>query len=192
MENQKLEDSQILELVQKSQAGDQEAFGALYDYFSDSLYKYIYFRVPNGEAEDLLETIFLKVWEKIHQYKPDKASFKSWIFRIAHNLVVDFYRLQKSVSELTDIYKDERVERNPIHLTENVLNSGILYKAFKKLKKAYSQYLLLRFVNDLSNAEIAEIMKKSEGSLRIIQFRALKALKKILKEMGFSGQDVTK
>ncbi len=192
MENQKLEDSQILELVQKSQAGDQEAFGALYDYFSDSLYKYIYFRVPNGEAEDLLETIFLKVWEKIHQYKPDKASFKSWIFRIAHNLVVDFYRLQKSVSELTDIYKDERVERNPIHLTENVLNSGILYKAFKKLKKAYSQYLLLRLVNDLSNAEIAEIMKKSEGSLRIIQFRALKALKKILKEMGFSGQDVTK
>lgn len=192
MENQKMDDNQILILVEKAQKGDKDAFGQLYDQYADALYKYIYFRVPQSEAEDLLETIFLRVWENIHQYNKEKASFKSWIFRISHNLIVDFYRLQKSVDELTDIYKDERVERNPVYLTENVLNSGILYKAFKKLKKAYSQYLILRFVNDLSNGEISTIMKKSEGSLRIIQFRALRALKKILAEMGFSGHDVTK
>lgn len=187
-----MDDNQILILVEKAQKGDKDAFGQLYDQYADALYKYIYFRVPQSEAEDLLETIFLRVWENIHQYNKEKASFKSWIFRISHNLIVDFYRLQKSVDELTDIYKDERVERNPVYLTENVLNSGILYKAFKKLKKAYSQYLILRFVNDLSNGEISTIMKKSEGSLRIIQFRALRALKKILAEMGFSGHDVTK
>lgn len=192
MENRKLDDNQILELVEKAQKGDKDAFGELYDHYADALYKYIYFRVPHAEAEDLLETIFLRVWENLHQYNKEKASFKSWIFRISHNLIVDFYRLQKGVEELTDIYKDERVERNPVYLTENVLNSGILYKAFKKLKKSYSQYLVLRFVNDLSNAEISTIMKKSEGSLRIIQFRALRALKKILEEMGFSGHDVTK
>lgn len=190
--NGTIDENQILLLVRRAKEGDKDAFGAIYDHYVDSLYKYIYFRVPHAEAEDLLETIFLRVWENLHQYKEDKASFKSWLFRIAHNMVVDYYRMQKGVDELTEMYMDDRQERNPIHVTENVLNSGVLYKAFKKIKKIYAQYLILRFVNDLSNAEISAILQKSEGGLRIIQFRALRALRKVLAEMGFSDQDVTK
>lgn len=178
---------EIASYVLQAQGGDKDAFGKVYDHFVDSIYKYIYFRVPPDEAEDLMETVFLKVWENLHQYDPDKSAFKSWIFRIAHNLVIDFYRLNKGIEELTEAYQDDRVERNPLYVTESGINSDILNVALKKLKKSYSQFLVLKFINDLSNAEISTILKKSEGSLRIIQYRALKQLKKVLASMGIKS-----
>jgi len=181
-----LESGKIEELVERAQGGDTEAFAAIYDNFVDQIYRYIYFRVPKGEAEDLTETVFLKAWEKIRQYKPDNKTFSAWIFRIAHNLIVDTYRFKKDkeVVELTPDVPEYRREHNPIKMTESNLHSDRLKVALSKLKRGYRQIVVLKFINELSNAEIAEILKKSEGSVRILQFRALKALKRELSEIG--------
>ncbi|MBU1992469.1 MAG: sigma-70 family RNA polymerase sigma factor [Patescibacteria group bacterium] len=177
-------DVQIDELVARVKKGDREAFSALYDELVDSVYRYIYFKVNQDDVEDLLETVFMKVWENIHQYKKRKTSFASWVFRIAHNLVVDHYRLKKDVIELSPAIPTYEREHNPIQVTQDSLNKEVLRSGIRKLKPTYQQIVILKFINELSNMEIAKIMNKSEGSLRVLQFRALKELKEVLRDMG--------
>ena len=179
---------EIEELVLASQDGDHDAFSKLYDIFIDPIYRYVYFRVNAEDAEDLVETVFLKVWENLKKYKKkEKTYFSSWIFRIAHNLVVDHYRSYKSLDslELNIQIPDENRQHNPIKNVHNVFNQETLKTAISNLKKSHQQILVHKFINEFSNKEIAEILNKSEGSLRILQFRALKALKSELKDMGF-------
>ena len=175
-------------LVKASQDGDHDAFSELYDIFIDPIYRYVYFRVNAENAEDLVEIVFLKVWENIQKYKKKKKIyFSSWIFKIAHNLVVDHYRSHKDIGslELNIQIPDQNRQHNPIKSTQNILNQKTLKFAINKLKKSHQQILIYKFINEFSNREIAELLKKSEGSLRILQFRALKALKKELKDIGF-------
>lgn len=190
MENKKdLKDrkEEIEGLVLSCQDGDHDAFAKLYDIFVDAIYRYIFYRVKSDDAEDLVETVFLKVWEKLHQYQPKKnRSFSSWIFRITHNLVVDYYRSSKErlVEELSVQIPDPDRQHNPIRIVQGGLDNEILKKALAKMKKEYRDIVIYKFMNELSNREIAEILDKSEGSLRILQFRALKALKKELLDLG--------
>ncbi len=179
-------------LVLLVKKGDHDAFSKLYDIFVDPLYRYIYFRVNQDDVEDLLETVFLKVWENVKKYKKDKkSSFSSWVFRIAHNLVVDYYRSAKirDYSELKISVPDYKREHNPIKVTQETFNKNVLKGALSKIKKSYQDVLVYKFINELSNREISEILKKSEGSLRILQFRALKALRKELEIMGVDAKN---
>ena len=173
-------------LVKSAQKGDAEAFAGVYDCFVDQIYRYVYFRVPKEDAEDVTEMVFLKAWEKLKQYKSGKKSFSAWVFRIAHNLIVDSYRFKKDrdFSELTPDIPEYRREHNPINMTESSIHADKLLIALSKMKKNYKQVVILKFINELSNAEIAQILKKNEGSVRILQFRALKILKKELQELG--------
>lgn len=186
VDNKNNRNEEVEKLVFLSQKGDQEAFARLYDLFIDPIYRYVYYRVNSSDAEDLVETVFLKVWENIRQYKAKKRSFSAWIFRVAHNLVVDHYRSfkDKTFEELNPQMPDQNRQHNPIKTVQNVLDNEVLKKALNKLKKQYRDIILYKFVNDLSNQEIAQILDRSEGSLRILQFRALKALKKELENMG--------
>lgn len=183
MENQDYTNEEIEALVKRVQdSADHEAYADLYNHFVDKIYRYIYYRVNSGEAEDLVETVFMKVWENIRQYKPASKTFSAWIFRIAHNLVVDHYRAAKEItSELDYDIADTNDEVNPLKLTEKSLNHETLKRAIKKLKKQYQEIVVMKFINDLSNKEIADLLGKNEGTLRILQFRALRALKKELK-----------
>ncbi len=177
----------IEELVVLVQKGDKEAFSKIYDFFADSIYRYVFFRVNKEDADDLIEQVFLRVWENIGKYKNTKESrFSSWVFRIAHNLVIDYYRNNKikDVSELDLNIPTMDREHNPLAKTEDKLNILILRKALNKLKKQYREFLILKFINELSNKEIAELLDKSEGGVRILQLRALKALKAELIRLG--------
>lgn len=173
-------------LVKLAQDGDQDAFAKLYDIFVDPIYRYIFYRVKSDDAEDLVETVFLKVWEHLKQYNNQKnASFSAWVFRIAHNLIVDYYRASKSgPEELTPQIADESRQHNPVQNTQNVLNKEVLKVAIAKLKKQHQDLVIYKFINELDNKEISELLGKSEGALRILQFRALKALKFELQKMG--------
>lgn len=178
---------EIEKLVKKVQVGDQDAFAKIYDYLVDPLYKYIFYRVNSSQdAEDLLETLFLKVWENIKNYKSQKSSFVAWTFRIAHNLVVDYYRVSKDrfIDELSLNLPDLNRQHNPIKVTQNTLDQEVLKVALSKLKKKYRDIIIYKFINELSNQEISKILDRSEGNLRILQFRALKSLKKQLENMG--------
>ena len=179
---------EIEELVIESQAGSHDAFAKLYDLFIDPIYRYVYFRVNADDAEDIVETVFLKVWENLKKYKKKKNTyFSSWIFRIAHNLVVDYYRSKKDLDslDLNIQIPDDNRQHNPIKNAQNTFNKETLKIAINNLSQKHQQILIHKFINDFSNKEIAEILNKSEGSLRILQFRALKALKTELKDMGF-------
>ena len=155
----------------------------LYDFYVQPIYRYVYFKVNKEDVLDITEGVFLKAWENLHTYKKGKASFSAWLFRIAHNLVVDHYRSHKIPDPLDTNYVDEKPEVNPQFLTERHLNQGNLKQAIAQLPTKYQQVILLKYVNDLDNEEISKIMDKSEGSLRILKFRALKALKNILNDM---------
>ena len=178
---------QIDELVGKAQNGDTDSFAKIYDHFIDPIYRYIYFRVDREEALDLTENVFLKVWENLKSYKTGNKYFSSWVYRIAHNLVVDHYRMGKETLELDDNVADEKKDTNPMIQAERKLGHETLNKAIGKLKKKYQQVIILKYINELDNREIARIMKRSEGNLRILKFRALKSLRQILEEMNVTS-----
>ncbi len=178
---------EIEKLVVLAQKGDHESFSKIYDIYIDHIYRYVYYRVKSADAEDLAGTVFMKVWENLRSYKAHKKkSFSAWIFRIAHNLVVDYYRAAKDrdFDELKIDTASLDRQHSPIKNTEKVLDNGVLQIAIKKLKRNYQDIIIYKFINEFSNSEIASLLRKSEGSLRILQHRALKALKHELEDMG--------
>jgi RNA polymerase sigma-70 factor (ECF subfamily) len=169
-------------LVTASINGDAEAFEALYLRYMNPIYRYFYFRVGDAlQAEDMTEEVFVKAWEALPRYKHKQQPFYGWLYRIAHNLLVDFYR-----------------KRNPLPLSENMLAlqrdkkelpEGELRRkqeieqlvwAVQQLSDIEQQVVLLRFVEGLPHREIASIIGKSLVASRVIQHRAIKALRTIL------------
>ncbi len=187
--NEALNHQELEMLVEKVQNGDLKAFSKVYELLVDKVYKYLYFKVKQEEAFDLTETVFLKVWENIRKYQRKSGStFVSWVFRITHNLLVDHYRLHKEALELDINTPDQKIDNNPIYLAEQSLSRDSLKKALGQMKDDYREVLMLSFINGLDNDEVATLMRKSEGGLRVLKFRALQELKKILLNMGIKYQ----
>ncbi|PKL37115.1 hypothetical protein CVV38_04510 [Candidatus Peregrinibacteria bacterium HGW-Peregrinibacteria-1] len=175
----------LVVIVQKEQSHD--AFGEVYEILVDPVHRYVFYRVKGEDVEDIVENLFLKVWENIGKYRSRKnSSFVSWVFRIAHNLVVDYYRKSERdmVEVLSDFVVDQKREHNPIKMTKHAFDEAKLKKAMGFLSDKYNEVITLKYFNGFSNVQIAEIMKCSEGNVRVLQFRALKELKVQLSEMG--------
>lgn len=171
-------------LVLQAQEGDKEAFAKIYDYFFDRIYRYVYFRVHMAEVDDLVEMVFIKAWVNLEKYEKRDVQFSAWIFRIAHNIVIDHRRSHRPLFEMTEEIEDESEKAAPKRLTEKNLMSEIVRESVDKLKEPYRQVITLKFLLGLSNDEIAEIMNEREGNIRVLQFRALKELKVLLREKG--------
>jgi RNA polymerase sigma-70 factor, ECF subfamily len=180
-EMEDLDNVKVMELVFRSQKGDHEAFGKIYDQFVTPIHRYVAFRLPPAVVEDIVSDIFVKAWEKLDSYKGRKGTpFSSWLFRIAHNVVIDTYRTQKETTELDDLHIDEDRWNDPkLSITQDV-QAAILRSAMEKLPRRYREVLLLAFMSDLSHLEIARSMQIREGSVRILKHRALKKLAEIL------------
>lgn len=179
-------DAELIALAEKIQSGDRDAFGLFYDAYVDKIYRYIYFKVQPEDVEDLTEMAFLKVWDNIALYKKGTAPFTSWVFRIVHNMIVDYYRLKRRVFDLSDDLPDDSAYANPKELTEQNLTQMQVRLALNQLRPIYQQILIMKFITGLSNDEIAAALQRRSSAIRVLQFRALKALKKVLKNMGFS------
>jgi len=180
----------IKNIVKKAQQGDEASFAILFDIFFDKIYRYINFRVNPNEVEDLVSEVFLRVVEKFNTYSEKKnASFSAWIFKIAHNLVIDFYRKKKELLGL-----DDDLENNEIFFMQNIeyedledsvnknLDTKKMYELLKKLPAKYREILELKYLEGFSNKEISKITNKSEGNIRLIQLRALREMRKIWPE----------
>lgn len=173
-------EAEIDELVLEAQNGEKEAIGELYDYFLESIYRFLYFRVSSeSEAEDLTEEVFFKMLKNLKKYeKRGEMPFSAWLFRIAKNALVDYYRQKTVVEEISEDAADERVKTEDE--TEEKIDRKRLLKAVKKLPKAQSEAIILRFFSDRTNPEIAAILGKSETAVRILQSRGLRKLKDFL------------
>lgn len=167
-------------LVERSQQGDTEAFAQIYDALVKPIYRYVYYRVDPETAEDITEEAFLKIWQNLKKYKKGASPFSSWAFRIAHNLVVDHYRKDTSIEMIDETVADTQEHSRPELQMDVKLTNIRLHKVIRRLPEHYQQIVILKYINELENSEIAEVVGKSEGAVRVLQFRALEQLRDML------------
>ena len=170
-------------IVAKMQEGDTAAFGELYDLYLDDIYRFIFYKVTHKElAEDLTEDTFLKVWQNIQSYKKTKYPFSSWLYRIAHNTVIDHLRKEKvDIAELIIEVHDERMDAT--EFAKEHFNQQLLQRAMVGLPEMQREAIILKYVNDLSNAEIADVLEKSETAVRTLLSRAIAKLKETIQRL---------
>lgn len=169
-------------LLQRALNGDAEAFGDLYLRYLEPIYRYIYFRVGSQqEAEDLTEEVFVRAWEALPTFTLRGLPFTSWLYRIAHNLVVDYRRRQRPLPMPEENLRNIAAPiPSPEEAAVHAQEVAMLVAALRELDDEEQQVILLRFVEDLSHGEIATIIGKSEGASRVIQHRALSKLQRAL------------
>ena len=172
-------------LIERARS-DPEAFGDLYERYVTRIYSYIYHRTGNSaEAEDLTERVFLQALTHLSNYTYRGLPFSVWLFRIAHNLVANWYR-DRGRSKTTSLDGIGSVLQE-IDTLERVEEAALVRRAVAQLSRDRQQLLLLKFGQELSHAEIGQIMGRSEGAVKALLHRTLKALKEELKE-SLNGQ----
>jgi RNA polymerase sigma-70 factor (ECF subfamily) len=168
------------DLIQRAKDGDQKAFAQLYEEHFDRIYRYVLLRIGNkAEAEDMTQQVFLKALRSISSFKWKGTPFAAWLFRIAHNQVVDYFRKKKhSPAPLDDL--PVRSDDDPQLKAEQSLDIQQVVSATGQLTAAQREVLSLRFAGGLAIAEVAAIMGKSQGAIKALQHSAVVALRRIL------------
>lgn len=169
---------------------DSEAFGELYDLYVTRIYRFVFLKVSNKEdAEDLTSDVFLKTWNYLvddSRSKDDRIkSFSGFVYRVARNALVDYYRKKSLRKEYTldilDTFGVKSKELQKIEIDQEMIE---ILKALKKMKREYHEIILLKYIEELSVAEIAEILQKRKTNIRVTLHRAMNVLKQLLDEKG--------
>lgn len=178
------EDAGIIRpLVDRAKTGDSEAFGALYDRFRPEIFRYLLVRVRDQDvAEDLVQQVFLKAWQAIPRYEHRGAPFRAWLYRMAHNQMVDFFRTRRPTTDLEGVDLPEPAEAEDRVLVGEM--NDALFAALQRLSEDHRQVLELRFLMEKSAREIGEIMGRKEVTVRGLQMRALQALRREIDSQG--------
>ena len=168
-------------LVRRAIDRDPEAFTQLYEENFDKIYRYFVLRIRDEtEAEDMTQQVFLNALKSISSYKWKGVPFTAWLFRIAHNQLVDYIRktAKRATVPLNDSLANS--EPNPHQIAEHNLDIDQLISATGQLSAAQREVIALRFAGELSVAEVAKIMGKSQGAVKALQHSAIVALRKRL------------
>lgn len=167
-------------LIRKMKKGDRDAFGKLYLKYLDAIYRYVYFRVGQEKtvAEDISEEVFFKAWEHIGSFKEHKGTLKAWLYMIAKNAVTDHFRNNKSMANIEEVVisANENIEET-VEYNDQV---NTLMSHLNLLTDDQRQVLTMKYIEEMSNEEIAQILDKNEDAIRAVQHRALQKLKKLL------------
>lgn len=168
-------------LIQKAKNGDAASFGGLYDLYMPRIYRFVFVRVNRREdAEDLTHHIFMNAWQNMDRYESRGFPFSSWLYRIATNAVIDHYRTAKAHPPLEAIPEEMLAEPNEMsEALDTAINVDRLRVVLTKLESDQQSVLLMKFVDEMSNKEIAKALGKSEGTVRVIQHRAIKKLREL-------------
>lgn len=173
-------------LVHRAKSGDSEAFAQLYDAYVARVYRYVYFRVTDDEAaEDLTSQVFLKAWENLDRYQTGSSPFVAWLYTIARNLVIDYYRTKKESVPLEDVHTLTSNE-TPVEQVEANFDLQAMRDALQFLTEEQQQVLILKFIAGLPNENIAKVMNKREGAVRALQMRALQTMAKYMEKKEYS------
>src|SRR5215208_718250 len=186
-------DSGLDDLARRVSDGDSAAFQTLYESHLDTIYRYVYYKVGNGQlAEDLTQHIFMKAWEAINRYQWRELPFQHWLLRLARNTVIDHYRSTKPANaSLLDPIGDGVDPEAELAQTEMIQT---LQEAVRQLPDEQREVIVLRFIEQMPHADVALHLGKSAATVRVIQHRALQALRKLLeadeqRSNGISGQN---
>ena len=176
-----LDDKALVDLA----ADDKEAFGELYERYLLRMYNYIYYRTGNThDAEDLTAKLFHRAMSHISAYVERGVPFQAWLYRIAHNLVANWHRDQgrRKIIALDDFVAHSLQSEAPDRWAEEQEERQHLMEAVRRLPEDRQQLLLLKFIEQLSNAEIGEIMGRTEGAIKSLYHRTLLALREDLQQ----------
>ncbi len=170
-------------LLRQAKNGDAEAFGVLYERYAPPIHRFLFAHLSDRmDAEDLTEEVFIKVWQRLPGYREQGVPFIAFLMRVAHNVLIDHYRSfgRTAIETLTEdsVFADPLAD--PGTLTQVNLEHQELKRLLGQLREDYRFVLVSRFMSGLTPEETAQAMNKSEGAIRVLQHRALEALRKLL------------
>ena len=176
-----------LALVQRAQAGDNDAFGELYDRYVDLVYRYVYYRVGSAQvAEDLTSETFLRALRRLSSFTWQGRDVCAWFVTIARNLIADHYKSSRYRLEMTTDDVSESgaslTQDGPEGAVLDAMQNKVLLEAVKKLNAEQQECIVLRFLQGLSVAETALAMGKNDGAIKALQYRAIRTLGRLLPE----------
>lgn len=178
--------------VARASAGDSEAFSFLYERNVSRIYNYIYYRIgSDSDAEDITSRVFYRAFGHINTYVDKGVPFSAWLYRIAHNLIANWHR---DTHRRKEVPLEDQIELpvkadHPERAMEKTQEVEQLLQGIRRLSPDRQQLLILKFVEDLSNAEIADIMGKSEGAIKSLYHRALIALRVEMEKIGYQERE---
>ncbi len=171
---------------------DQDAFGQLYERYSQRIYQYIFYRTGSeADAEDLAAKTFMRAWQHIATYDDRGVPFSAWLYRIAHNLVANWHRdrSRRKIISLDDLSRWQVNEDGPEAAALLAEDRAALLTALRRLPAERQELLALKFVEHLSNAEIGAVMGRSEGAIKSLYHRTLLTLREELQQEMPTEQD---
>lgn len=172
-------------LLVRAARGDPEAFGAFYERMVDRVYHYAYYRLGDPQAvEDLTQETFLRAWDALRRHQKPPQHPEAWLFRIAHNLVVDTYRSHSSRPQQRPLEAAQALADplpSPAQQAEQRLTWDTVVQAWQRLPDPDRDILLMRFILGLSHQETAQALGLKEGHVRVLQLRALRRLQALLR-----------
>lgn len=165
------------DIIVSAQEGDQEAFGEIFELFIHSLYRFLFFQVgERKDAEVLTEEAFVRMWKNINKFSATKISFSAWVFQIALAVLSRFQDRLKKTKTVRQSTEQEREEQD--FSAGNISQEQEeLARAFALLPTSQATAVICKYFCNLSNTEIAEILDKTEGAVRILQSRGLKRMR---------------
>lgn len=176
-----METSSKATLIHQAQQGDAQAFGRLYDEYAERVYRYLAFRVHDAmEAEDLTAETFIKAWQHLREYRAQTAPFGAWLFRIAHNVLVDHWRRRARRATIPLQAAAEMANGASAKAFAQTLSRADLERGIAQLTDLQQQVITLRFIVGCSIAETAYVMRRSEEAVKDLQHKGLVALRRIL------------
>jgi len=172
------------DLVARAQGGDVDAIGALYDEHHVSIFRYVWLRVGDRHlAEDLTGDVFLRMLDALPSYRSVGLPFRAWLYRIAHNLLVDHFRRANHHAPVALDFVEDRADGNdPSTATAHRLLVDRVKRALREVDIVQREVIILRFINGLSLQETALAIGKSEAAVKSLQHRGLAALRQTLAE----------
>jgi len=173
-------------IIKKAKSGDAEAFGVLYERYAEGIFRYVYSHLDDRlDAEDLTEEIFVRAWKALPRYDERGLPFSAFLFRAARNSLIDYYRQHKPTQSIDDLDLHSS-ELNPEEEVSARLENHHLKATLQELREDYRLVLIFRYLSGFSPEETAQMMQRSVGAVRVLQHRALSALKDLL-ERGSRG-----
>lgn len=169
---------------------DAEAFSLLYERYVDRIYNYIYYRTGNHhDAEDLTARTFFRALKHFSRYEDRGAPFSAYLYRIAHNVVANWHRdtSRRQMIPLEEAMLTALKREEPAAAADERHERDMLLQAVRRLPPERQQLLILKFVEQMSNAQIAEIMGRTEGAIKSLYHRTLAALRQECEQMGWAG-----
>jgi len=175
------------EILKKIKNGDNEAFGELYDFYAPRVYRFVRLKVDSQEtAQDVTSEAFLKIWQYLQEQRKIRERFQALLYKIARNLVIDFYRsksireilMEDNLEEFSEAEDEETSDKLVIRQEEMVE----VKKALIQVHPNYQDVIVWYYLDELTIPEIAEILEKNEGTVRVLIHRAVKSLRNVMED----------